>query len=64
MGDNRVRHSPFPIVMGPLEDQAAHLVQICRVLGPACSCSLVGSSASVSPHGTRLVDSVGLLLCS
>jgi len=30
-------------------------------LGPVPACSLVGASVSVSPHGPRLVDSLGLL---
>ena len=29
---------------------------------PAQACSLVGGSVSVSPHGPRLVDSVGFLV--
>ena len=33
-------------------------------LDPEHACSLVGSSVSVSPHGYRLVDSVGLLVVS
>jgi hypothetical protein len=31
-------------------------------LDPALACSLVGGSVSVSHHGPRLVDSVGLLV--
>jgi hypothetical protein len=33
-------------------------------LDPASTCSLVCGSVSVSPHGPRLVDSVGLLVVS
>ena len=32
--------------------------------GPASACSLVGGPVSVSPHGPRLVGSVGLLVVS
>ena len=37
---------------------------MCGGLGLAPTCSLVGGSVSVSPHGSRLVDSVGLLVVS
>jgi hypothetical protein len=33
-------------------------------LGPAAACFLVGGPGSASPHGTRLVDSVGILVAS
>lgn len=35
-----------------------------RNLGPVTACSLAGSSISVSPHGPRLVDSVGFFVVS
>ena len=36
----------------------------CVGLGPASVCYLVGGSVSVGPHGSRLVDSVSLLVVS
>lgn len=42
----------------PHEDQAEHVLHMCRGLSPAHVSSLVGSSVSVSPYRPRL-DSVG-----
>ena len=53
------RQPMHPLLGGRHEDQAAH-IWICRGWGPAPECSLVGGSVSVSLHGPRLVDSVGL----
>jgi hypothetical protein len=42
-----------------------HICYICvGNLGPPHACSLVVDSVSVSPHGPRLVDSVGFLVVS
>ena len=42
-----------------------HICYICAEgLGPAPACSLVGGSGSVSPHGPRLLDPLGLLVVS
>ena len=51
----------FVPVLGDLyEDQAVHLLYMCRGQSPACACSLVGGSVSGSPWRYRLVDSVCL----
>ena len=42
-----------------------HICYICAEgLGPSHARSLVGSSVSVVPYGTRLVDSLGFLVVS
>jgi hypothetical protein len=43
--------SPAPVVQDPHEDQTAHLLHMCGILGPAWICSLVGGSVSESPKG-------------
>ena len=51
----------YLLIGDPHEHQAAHLLQMCRDLGPAPTCSLVGVSVS-HPHDASLVDSGGLLM--
>ena len=58
---NRIRDSPVPVVGRPHEAQTTHLLHICRGIGPAFVCSIVGSSVSGIPQGSRLVDTVGLV---
>jgi hypothetical protein len=54
--DRQQSQRKYPLqVLGDLHgDQAAHLLQMYRILGPSSVCSLV--SGSLSPHGHRLVD--------
>ena len=54
-----------PQLLGePHDCQAAHLIQMYQGAGPAHACSLVGDSVNASPKGSRLADSVGLLIDS
>jgi hypothetical protein len=47
-----------------MQIQATYQLPLCGGLGLADTCYLVGGSVSVSPHGPRLVDSIGLLVVS
>jgi hypothetical protein len=62
MACNRAKEHPLQLLEDPHKDQAAHLPQMCRGLGTAPPCSLVGGSVSVNSPGPRLVDSVALLV--
>jgi hypothetical protein len=52
--------APAPIVRGPTRRLSC--TSATCVLGPSLVCLLIGDSASVSPRGPGLVDSVGLLV--
>jgi hypothetical protein len=46
-----------------MKSKLHNVLQMCvRRVGSAHAPSLVGGSVSVNPHGSRLVDSVGLLV--
>lgn len=60
---NRVRNNHHSNCWGTHMETKLHICYICSGdLGSAPASSLVGGSVSVSPHGPRLVDSVGLLV--
>jgi hypothetical protein len=62
--EQRQRQPQFHLFRVYHEHKAAHLLRICRGLGLALACSLVGGPGSVRLHDFRLVDSVGLLVVS
>jgi hypothetical protein len=49
------------LLMDPYEDQTAHLLHMCRGLGPVLACSAVASSVSVSQQVSWLCRSCGVL---
>ena len=64
MPGNRLRDSYWLQLLSCIyEDQVAHLLQIWEV-GTDPRCSLVGGLVSVSTHGPKLVESLGLLVVS
>ena len=63
MAGGRVKDSPHSNCQGIY--MKLHTCYKCvRGLDPAPACSLVDGSVSVSTHGPRLVDRVGLLVVS
>jgi hypothetical protein len=61
--DNRFRDkSLLQLLVDLHEDQAVHLLLMCRDIGPANAYSLVGASVSGSTNGSRLVGFVHLLV--
>ena len=61
IGGQQSQRGPSPVSGGPTWT-LTYLLYMCRGLGLACVCSLVGGSVSGSPQGSRLVDSVGLFV--
>ena len=63
MAGKRPKHYQLHFLGDPHEDQAAHLLQMCRG-SRSSSCMLPGWWPIREPYGPRLVDSVGLLVLS